>query len=112
MGVLIKGCHLLEGSAAGSKMHSMSLSGKSINHRSDVLVGDVLQVEGKVGWASDGEVGSDVAAVLRKRSDKQADRTRSKMALAGPFAPACSTTGRAWLHVRRGAAIRYGSHKS
>ena len=112
MGVLVKGSHLLVGSAVGSKKRSMRLSGKSIDHRSDVLVGNVRQVEGEVGWASDGEVGSDVAAVLGKRCDKQADRTRSMMALAGPFAPACSPTGRAWLHVRRGAAIRYGSHKS
>ena len=112
MGIFVKGGHLLEGSAAGSKMHSMSLSGKGIHHRSDVLVGDVHQVEGQVGWASDGEVGPDVATVLRKGGDKQADRTRSKMALAGTFAPACRTTGRAWLHVRRGAAIRDGSQKS
>ena len=77
-----------------------------------MLVGDVRQVEGEVSWASDGEVGSDVAAVLRKRRDKQANRTRSMMALASPFTPACSTTGRAWLHVRCGAACRNGSQKS
>ena len=51
-------------------MHGMSLSGKCIHHRSDVLVGDVLQVEGQVGWACDGEVRPDVAAVLRKRRDE------------------------------------------
>ena len=75
MGVLIKGGHLLEGSTAGSKMHSMSFSGKGVYHRSDVLVGNVLQVEGEMSWASDGEVRSDVAAVLSKRRNEQTDRT-------------------------------------
>ena len=90
----------------------MSLSCKGIHHRSDVLVGDVLQVEGQVGWASDGEVGPDVAAVLRKRRDEKTNRPRGQMALASPFAPACSTTWRAWLHVRSNAACCNGSQEA
>ena len=112
MGILVEGGHLLESSAAGSEMQNMSLSGKGIHHRSDVLVGDVLQVEGQVGWASDCEVGPDVAAVLRKRSDKQTNRTRGQVALASPIAPACSTTWRAWLHVRSDAASCNGSQET
>ena len=34
------------------------------------------------------------------------------MALAGPFAPASSTTGRAGIHVRRSAATRDGPEKA
>ena len=112
MGILVQRSHLLKSSAVGSQKGSMRLSGKSIDHGSDVLVWDVHQVEGEVGRPRNSEVGSDIAAVLGNRSDQQAHRTRSTMALVSPFAPACSTTGRARLHVRRRAAIRDGSQES
>ena len=66
MGIFVKGCHQLVGVAVGSEKGSMSFSGKGIDDRSDMLVGDVRQVEGEVGRASNGEVGSDVATVLGK----------------------------------------------
>ena len=66
---------MLESCTAGSKMHSMRFCGKGVYHRSDVLVGDVLQVEGKMSWASYGKVWSDVAAVLSQRRNEQPDRT-------------------------------------
>ena len=65
---------MLERSAAGSQMPSMRFSGKGVDHRSDVLVRDVLQVEGEMSWASNGEVGPDVAAELRQRRDEKTDR--------------------------------------
>ena len=112
MGVLVKGRHLLEGSAAGSKVLSMSFSGKGIYHRTNVLVGDVLQVEGKMSWASNGEVGSDVAAVLGQGRDEQTDRSQRMVALARPLAPACRPTRRAWLHQRSGAPCRNGTQET
>ena len=75
MCVLVKGRHALERGAVGGKKRGMRLSGKSIDHRSDVLVGDVQQVESKVGRTRDGEVGSDVATVFSNRSDEQAHRS-------------------------------------
>ena len=55
-------------------MDGMSFSGKGVHHWSDVLVWEVLQVEDQVGWASNGEVGPDVAAELRQRRDEKTDR--------------------------------------
>ena len=110
--VLVKGGQPLESGAVGGEELGMRLSGKSIDHGTDVLVGDVHQVESKVGRTSDGEVGSDVAAVFCERSDEQAHRPRSTMTLAGPLTPACSTTRRAGIHVRRRATIRDGPEKA
>ena len=100
---------MLERSTAGSQMPSMRFSGKGVDHRSDVLVRDVLQVEGEMSWASNGEVRSDIAAVLRKRRNEKPDRTRSLVTLACPLSSASSPTRRAWLHERRGAASRNSS---
>ena len=100
---------MLERSTAGSQMPSMRFSGKGVDHRSDVLVRDVLQVEGEMSWASNGEVRSDVAAVLRKRRNEKPDRTRSLVTLACPLSSASGPTRRAWLHERRGAASRNSS---
>ncbi len=62
--VLVKGGQPLESGAVGGEELGMRLSGKSIDHGSDVLVRDVHQVESKVGRTRDGEVWSDVAAVF------------------------------------------------
>ena len=83
----------------------MTFGSKSIDHRSELLVRQVLQVEGKVGRASNGEIRPDAATMLSYRGDEETHWTCHFMALVGPLAPGSSTTRGARLHLWRGDVV-------
>ena len=93
MGVLVKGRHCLEGGAVGGKERGMRFGSESIDHGSEVLVRNVLHVEGQVRWPSDGEIRPDAPTMLRNGSDEQAHWSRNSVALVGPLTPGSSATG-------------------
>ena len=87
----------------------MTFSCKGIDHRSELLVGQVLQVKGKVGRASNGEVRPDAATMLSTRGDEETHWTSNFMTLVGPLAPGSSTTRGARFDLWRGDVVGDGS---
>ena len=98
--VLVKAEHVFVSRAVGSQELCMAFCCKGIDHRSELLVGQELQVEGQVCRTSDGEVGPDTATMLSERCNEKTHRTSIIVTLIGPLAPGSSTTRGARLHIR------------
>ena len=94
MGVFVKAEHILESTTVGRQKPRVAFCSNCIFHGPEMLVRQVLQVEGQVRWPIDGEIRTDAPTMLRNGSDEQAHWSRNSMALEGPLAPGSGATGR------------------
>ena len=69
--VLIEAEHVLVGGAIGGKESCMAFSGKSIDHRPELLVRKVLQVKSKMGRTSNSKIGPGATTILSSRGDEE-----------------------------------------